>query len=294
MDPIDILFRAVGLFYLLAGWLGLRAIAMDAVLDKAIAAIAAKGEDPKEASKRRVLAGLSVMVGASGAALALLSFWALPLFLASTLFQALWISGGRRLFIDAGDEDGERGRRQVTNAAILYAAATAGVAWLWWGGRLGPWHDPVPALGIVAVAAGLYLWLMHSLSWTPRSPFALDPDADDTGDDEAAAPVRVLIDPAFGYLPLVDADTRARFSHWRWLPDTLADRIEAWDDVFQLSFDPDDVTAANLFRSAEEEAAYHAEAEAIAVELGTVYGPANVAFGPGWYGDDEQEEKQPA
>lgn len=287
MDPIDILFRAVGLFYVLAGWLGLRAIAMDAMLDRAIAAIGSHAEDPKEASKRHLLASLSVMVGASGAALALFSFWALPLFLANTLFQALWISGGRRLFTDAGD--GEGGRRQVANAAILYAAVTAGVAWLWWGGRLGPWHDPVPVLGIIGVAAGLYLWLMRSLSWTPHSPFAFDPDKDRRGADEAAAPVRVLIDPAFGYLPLVDADTRKRFNHWHRLPDTLADRIETWDDVFQLSFDPDDVTAANRFRSAEEEAAYHAEAEAIAVELGAVYGPGNVAFGPGWHGGNELE-----
>lgn len=285
MDPIDILFRAVGLFYVLAGWLGLRAVVMDAMLDKAIAAIGSSAEDPKEVSKRRVLACFSTMIGASGAALALLSFWALPLFLANIVLQAVWVAWARRFLVDTDEGDDARGRRQVINAAIVYAVATAGVVWLWREGHLGPWDDPVAVLGVLAVAAGLAIWFRRSLAWTPRPPLATEPDAYDAADD-AGPPARVLIDPAFGYLPLVDADTRKRFNHWHWLPDTLAGRIEAWDDVFQLSFDPDDVTAANRFESSEQERAFEAEAMAIAAELGALYGPDNVAFGPGWDGDD--------
>src|SRR5690606_18803139 len=46
MDAIDIAFRLAGGFYLFAGWFGLRAILMDSVLDKALAALSAGKEDP--------------------------------------------------------------------------------------------------------------------------------------------------------------------------------------------------------------------------------------------------------
>ena len=292
MDPIDLLFRAVGAFYVLAGWLGLRAIAMDALLDKAIAAIGSTAEDPKEAARRRILACFTVAIGASGAALALLSIWALPLFLANTAFQAAWIAGGRMKFIDAADDDAAS-RRQLTNAAILYALATAGVVWLWWQGGLHPWNDPAAIIGIIVACTGLTIWYVRALSWNTRSPFAPGSDEDAYEDDETR-PDRVLVDPAFGYLPLVDADTNLRFSHWQWLPEDLAARVEAWDDVFQLSFDPEDVMALNRFATPEQEAAYVTEAEAILTELGAIFGADNVAYGPGWYGADDDTVPSPA
>lgn len=287
MDPIDILLRGVGLFYVLAGWLGLRAVMMDAMLDKAIAAISMKAEGTKEATRRRVLACFTVMIGASGAALALLSFWALPLFALNTALQAIWIFGGRRLLID---DDDAASRRQVTNAAILYGLAAAGVVWQWWHDGLGPWNDPVAILGIVVVAAGLTIWFLRGLSWKQES--SSSQETFEEADDEK--PERVLVDPAFGYLPLVNADTNLRFSHWRWLPEDIAGRIEEWDDIFQLSFDPEDVMAANRFETPEQEAAYLTEAEAIRTELGAIFGADNVAYGPGWYGADDDTMSSPA
>jgi len=284
MDLIDPLFRAVGLFYVFAGYTSLRAILMDAFLDRAISALGAGREDPLEGTRRRLLGALGVSVGAGGAALALMSSWALPLFLLNTAAQALWLAGARRRFI-APQEDEESGRRQVANAALLYAVATAAVAWLWWTGRLGPWGDLAAIGGIILATAGLSFWFVVKLSWNPRPTTG---DVDDAGEPYAdeTEPRRVLIDPAFGYWPLVDADNNRRFSHWRWLPAELAGQIEEWDDVFQLSFDGEDPLAPNVFPSPEAEEGYRTEADAIAVALRAVYGPGNVGFGPGWTDDD--------
>lgn len=286
MDPVDLFFRAVGVFYALAGLAVTRAMLMDGLLDKALAAITLKAEQPKERIRRGLLGTGAVVTGASGAALALLSFWALPLFLLNVAIQAGWLWWARTAFVPE-DEEEAQGRRRSLNTAAIYAVAALGVAWLWRDGRLGPWNDAVAAAGIAAVAAGLGFWLLRHSLWNPASTFSFASSGDD-GEAETA-PRRVIIDPSRWCWPLINADTQARFNHLTWLDDELAWRVEHWDDLFQNAFDPDDDRAGPAFASPQEEAGYEAEALAIAEALKAAYGAENVSFGPGWTDADEPD-----
>lgn len=281
MDAVDILFRLAGGFYLVAGWLGLRAILMDSVLDKALAALTMGKEDPAERRRRLVVGASTVGVGASGAALALMSFWALPLFLAGTAAQAVWIGGARRFFIAAEDDD-EASRRQVVNAAILYAAVGVGVVWLWGQGRLSPWNDPPGIAGTALAAVALAAWFAYHMAWKAATPSGFDASKFEDDEEAGNPPLRIVIEPAFGWNPLVDADTGRRFSHLYWVEENLAHRIEEWDDLFQNAFSADDFPQGPDFASPEEEAAWHAEGVAIAEALMEIYGRDNVAFGESW------------
>lgn len=289
MDAIDTAFRLVGGFYLFAGWLGLRAILLDSVLDKALAAISAGKADPKERGRRWVLGASTVAIGASGAALMTMSAWALPLFVGSVAAQAVWIGGARRLFISAEDDD-EASRRQLVNAAILYGLVAIGVIWLWDAGRLQPFDEPVGVVATTLAAVGLGLWFVYHMAWDAASPASFDPPPDEKEDDREA-PARIVIAPKFGWQPLINADTGRRFSHFRWIED-LAPRIEAWDDGFQMafSFSADDTPSGPDFPSPQDEAAWRAEGLAIAEELRGIYGEDNISFGPGW---DERKNGEP-
>lgn len=285
MDPIDIFFRFVGLFYLVAAWFALRAMLMDSLLDKALAAITLSKEDPKERLRRQIIGAATVVMGTGGAALLLMSALALPLFAASLAAQGVWIAGARRLVIPAEDDDAQS-VRQLVRSTLLYAAATLGVVWLWRAGRLGPWDDLLVAAAVAAAAAGLGGYFVYHLAWKPasRGGFA-DPSwsEHDDADADEPAPQRIVIEPAQGLWPLIDADTGIRFNHLTWLGEDLGWRVEDWDDVLQRAFYTDDAPVDEpAFASQEEEAAYLAEAEAIAAALRQAYGDGNVSFGPGW------------
>lgn len=278
MDLTDPFFRAVGAFYLAGSWFALRAVLMDSVLDKALAALSAGKEDPKEKARRLIVGGFTVLFGAGGMALMLMSFWAMPLFLASLAAQVVWLFRARRFFIPE-EEDDAASVNQLRNSSILYAAATFAVVWLWRDGRLGPWDDPLAAILTMAALLGLGGWFLYHLSWKPGSP---DPFADDADDEPDPAPTRIVIDPVRGYWPLIDSDIDMRFNHLKVLDEELAHRIEEWDDVFQNAFDPEDEAAGPDFASPEARATYLAEGEAIAGELAALFGEDNVSFGPGW------------
>ena len=282
MDIIDLLFRGVGLFYLVGAYFGLRAILMDSVLDKALAALSAAPEDPTEKHRRYLMGALTVGFGAGGAALLMMSILALPLFLLALAAQIIWLAGARRLFVRAEDDD-PQSARQVANAAVLYAAATLGVVWLWWTGRLGPWDDPLVIAATLVATLGLGGWLVYHLAWQPAS--SADDDFPTSSSEPESPPERIVIDPARGLWPLVDADSGQRFNHLTWLDEEIAWRIEDWDDTFQEAFDPEDEMASvPVFVSGQSKSGYEAEAGSIAELLRQTYGAANVSFGSGWPG----------
>ena len=281
MDPLEFFFRFVGLFYLVGCFFALRAILMDSVLDKALSALSAGKEDPKEKGRRLVVGSFTIVFGAGGMALLLMNFWALPLFLGSLAAQIVWLFWARRFFIPA-EEDDAASVNQLRNSSILYAAATLGVVWLWREGALGPWDDPLAAALVAAVAVGFAGWFFYHLSWKPGSPGLMSAFADDGDDEPEPMPARIVIDPARWCWPLIDADTEGRFNHLKVLDEELGWRVEEWDRAFQNAFDPDDDMAAIRFASPEAMAEFIAEGEAIARELGAVCGTDNVTFGPGW------------
>ena len=279
MDAIDIAFRLAGGFYLLAGWFGVRAILMDSVLDKALAALSAGKEDPKERGRRWVVGASTVAVGASGAALMTMSAWALPLFVGGVAAQAAWIGGARQLFISA-EEDDEASRRKLVNAAILYGLVAIGVVWLWGAGRLQPFDEPVGLVATALAATGLGLWFVYHMAWDAPSPgFDL---ADDDEKLDEPPPARLVISPRQGFYPLIDADTGQRFSHMYWYDGELGFRIEDWDVQFQEAYPTEDAPHVPHFATPEDEAAWHAEGLAIGVALEKILGAGNVRFAEGW------------
>ena len=279
MDAIDTVFRFVGGFYLFAGWLGLRAILLDSVLDKALTAISAGKADPKEHGRRWVLGASTVAIGASGAALMTMSAWALPLFVGSVAAQTVWIGGARRFFIAAG-EDEEASRRQIVNAAILYGLVAIGVVWLWDAGRLQPFDEPVGVVATTLAAAGLGLWFVYHMAWDAPSPGFNLADEDEKLDE--SPPARVVISPRQGFYPLIDADTGQRFNHRYWYDVEFGWRIEDWDVQFQEAYPSEDAPQVPHFAMPEDEAAWRAEGLAIGAALEEILGAGNVRFAEGW------------
>lgn len=150
---------AVGAFYVFAGVVVLRAMALDRVMDAFLAALNDPGSS-KEKMRSRILMGGAFLTLASGVALMLLSPLAAPVFVANALWQ-----GGYLVWAEAAlrpeDEDDARGRRQTKNAFVVYLAATAFVVWLGVQGHLRSWSVPLLTLAIdvaVVVAVAIASW----------------------------------------------------------------------------------------------------------------------------------------
>jgi hypothetical protein len=90
MDFVDIVLRAIGAFYALAGFVAARAALTSNLLDQAIAAITLEKTEPIEKRRTIWLLGLSVRFFAGGACLILLLEPAAWLFGAAAVAQLLF------------------------------------------------------------------------------------------------------------------------------------------------------------------------------------------------------------
>jgi hypothetical protein len=274
MDVTQVMLRIVGIFYLLSGLAGMRAMAVDSLLDKVLAGITLKPTERKEVVRRWFLVSGSATVGLSGAALMVLSLWAVPLFVVATLLQAAWLIWARTNYVPESDDE-VRGRRQSTNAAIIYAAMTAMVVWVGAAGMLMPWLDPWALF--IPVAGLLLAYLVRHLFWKPGKG-KWDDDTDDPPFEAAPlAPLyRIHIEPKWGGYPLEDADTNLGIAYGDYLDDPLADRIYEWTCAFHGDDDYETQAFWARFDSPEAEAAHRAEGRAIVAELETIFGPGNI------------------
>lgn len=153
MDAIDLGLRLIGAFYAFAGYVATRAGLTSHLIDRAIAAISAKKPTAIENAQAVWLLAAAALVLAGGIALMLLLDAAVWLFVASALGQALYIGYVAPKFFDAADPPDPNGRRQTTNAFVIYAAATALVIWADFSGRLKSWEQvPAPLLALAAAA----------------------------------------------------------------------------------------------------------------------------------------------
>jgi hypothetical protein len=151
---------AVGAFYVFAGYVVLRAMMLNRVMDRLLAALNDPSA-PREQMKSRVLTAGGVLTLASGAALALLSPLAAVLFTANALWQGGYLLWAERA-LPPEDASDARGRQQTKNAFVVYLAATAFVMWLAAQGQLRPWDAPLQAYAIDAAAvlvAVAVVWL---------------------------------------------------------------------------------------------------------------------------------------
>lgn len=265
----------VGAFYVFAGVVVMRSMAMERVMDQVLAAL----NDPSDANDQMRVAVLSagaVLTLASGIALAVLSPLALPLFAANVVVQGGYLLWATRA-IPPEDASTTKGRAQTRNAFVIYCVATAFVAWLSAQGHLRPWSAGTSALlidgGIVA-AAVLGAWAFIHMPRKGDGMLRLGDGAVGTpAADYAppAKPTRLRLAPEYCASPLWDDDTGEPVSVFSLdLPDDLMHRIETWDDIFQGTYNPDD-PAASAFPIKEVRDAYIAAGKEIAVALRAVW-----------------------
>lgn len=155
MDPTELLLRALGLFYVFAGWISSRAGLTSHMLDRALAGISASKPNAAETAQAVWLLASSWLVLAGGVALALMSELAAPLFVLSALGQAAYLAVVAPRWFDPVDPPDTKGRQQTRNAFYVYTAVTAAILLAASDGRPTPWQDiagPLRAAGL-AVAA---------------------------------------------------------------------------------------------------------------------------------------------
>lgn len=272
MEPGDILPRIVGIFYLLSGMAGLHVMAMDVLMDKALAAITLKPTPGAEIIRRRLLTSGSFAVGVSGAALMVLSLWAVPLFLLAGALQLGWLLWAHKGYPTEGELD-EKGRRQTTMAAIIYGTMTAAVVWLGVSGRLFDWRDPW-ALFIPVAALALGLFGFRHMVWNRRRRPTWDKDEPAPQYQIPPAPPRVLLAPTWGFYPLRNADNDDGIAYGDYLPEELADRLYVWTLAFHGSDDDQTREYWAWFDTPEDEAAHRLEGAALVPELAAIFGEA--------------------
>jgi hypothetical protein len=115
--------RLLGGFYMIAWIIVLRQVAMNRVLDAALAALAGERTTAADRMQQRLLFTGACLTLASGLALLTLSRFAIPLFVLNSLFQGGYLLWARRSMPTQSTE-GARGRRATVNAFLLFLAAT--------------------------------------------------------------------------------------------------------------------------------------------------------------------------
>jgi hypothetical protein len=269
----------LGFFYVIAGLLVLRAIAVGNLLEKAIEAIEQSKPDPKEQTKTLVLTIGAYLTAASGAALVTLSSMATILFVLNTLVQGGYLAWATKA-LPPEDESDRKGRQQTINAFVIYAAVTAFVTWLGYTGGLRPWPRDAENVLIELIAPAMAALACYLLVYKPgmrKRSSGLDFGGEDidmpvTASTGVAHPtVNLRLRPEFACCPLWDADTGDNVSHYHIdISMDLAERIENWDDRFQLIYKEDDPVSSG-FASPEEEQAYISEGREIARELAAAW-----------------------
>lgn len=162
MDGIEIALRAIGVFYTFAGYVITRAGLSSYLLDKAIGGIDLKPVPRIEILRTLWLLVLSTLVLASGVSLLFLLKPTLWLFLAATLAQAAYIYWLGPAYFDKADPANARGRRQTSNAFVLYTTATVFVVWAYFRGRLVALED-ASTLSLRLAAAMIVAHLIYLL-----------------------------------------------------------------------------------------------------------------------------------
>lgn len=279
MIAAELALRAIGAFYIFAGVVGMRAMIMDHLMDQVLAGIALQAVAAKEHYRRWLLCCSVLAIGMGGMALMVLSLWAVPLFLLGAATQAVYLVWARTAF-PPEDESERRGRRQTTNAGMLYGAATLLVCVAASLGLLRPWLDPwvltIPAAGLalLSLIGRHFLWNTRrngGLSWDDGEP---EPR------DIPPAPRHVGLAPAWGGHPLRNTDTDDGVMYDDYLPRELADRLYEWSRAFHGGEDDAIQEFWVEFDDAADEAAHRAEGDSIVAGLRTVFESAEGPFYP--------------
>ncbi len=269
MTAIDLVLRAVGAFYILAGFVATRAALSSRFLDHAIAALGGEAPSAAETLKFRWHVASSAIILIGGVALLLLVDAAVWLFLLSSALQALYLVWVAPRYIDPWDEPDATGRSQTRNAFVVYLLATALVVWALSAGRL----SSVAATAWPALAAGGLIVLLYAADLVrnrarrtePQPPFAAVECEDPV---QRAQSQRIKLMPEPGSYPLwaIDAGLYGDIAPSDLgLSDELQRELAALSDHYERLMDPDN--AMQIRGSDEEKAIYDARQRQLARRL---------------------------
>ncbi|MBN8913822.1 MAG: hypothetical protein J0H65_17540 [Rhizobiales bacterium] len=273
VDGFKIALCAIGAFYVFAGYVATRAALTSHFIDRAIAAIAAKKPTRIESARSCWFLFSATLVLAGGVALLFLIDVAAWLFLACAAGQALYLFYLAPRVFDGEDAPDPTGRRQTTNAFVIYLAATAFVVWALPVGKLTPWRDT--AWPVLALAAALVAAHVAYIAWTlARSPgtggglsaFPESTEEEPQRDPAQCTRIKVMADYHCHPLWALDEDVYGDIApEALGLSPDLTRDLNAWAEAFNASLDPDD-PAASRWSDAEHEA-HAAEARPLAARL---------------------------
>jgi hypothetical protein len=250
-----------------------RAALMSRFLDQAIAAIAMKKPSAVERAQNAWLLTNAALVLTGGVLLLAGLELAAWVFALSTLGQIAYIYYLAPRYFDREDPPDASGRRQTTNALVIYAAATAFILWAAYRGRLiGVEQASTPALIAVACALLLFAgYVARALWWTPRQS-AGGSALLGAGDDAPSRPlhdskrIKVMADYYCDPLWALDEDLYGCFPPEDLnLSSELSGALRAWAARYDDSLSADD-PATSLW-SDTEHAAHKAEGRRLAVRL---------------------------
>lgn len=249
MDASEIILRAIGAFYVFAGYAGARAGLMSYLLDVALAAITLKKPPRAEILRAGWLLIASTLVLAGGIALMLLVDWAAWLFVISAAGQFAYLTVAAPYYIDLEDPPDAKGRQQTFNAFILYAAATGFVAWAYAHGELQPLSDVHPlAIALAALALLAHgVYVTRIIFWRRKTPSGAGGESYDPppqiSPDRLAQSKRVQVMSEFERNPLwalddgLDGDFPPELLN---LSPELTRDLNEWAAAYQTSFNLDD------------------------------------------------------
>lgn len=290
------LLRCVGAFYLVAALLGLRAVAMDAFLSKALDALAPEEPQVRAADRLRwrYLVASTILTGLGAVALVALLTPAFPLFLLTSAFQVGYLALVAPRAVDPSDPPEPAERRRSWKAAAVYAAATAFVGAAAWAGLLRPVvSDLASALaGAGALALlGYAAWLLKPGTRLPGmrpEPESGSRDVGRSADtfDTAAEPdlerLSIVLTPSWGDGGVLDVATGRALPYEtveQLLRPPERDLIQDWLCLFREVADPTDPRRCRL-RAEGGLARLEALGKPIHEELAARLGPDRVGFEP--------------
>ena len=273
IEITDVFIRIIGGFYAFAGFVAMRAAMTSHFLDRAIAAISGGKPSRIETAQAAWLMSAAALIFA-GAVLLLagldLAAW---VFLASALGQAAYIFFVAPRFFDREDPPDPQGRRQTTNAFVIFAAATAFVLWASYRGRLTALDQATP-FELAAVGASLLLYggyVARALLWKPSAPAFGgwgSTDEPDTPSRPLHTSTRLKLMADCGCDPLWALDDGYYGSFPPELLDLTADlthAINTWAANYETSISMDD-PATDLWNEAQH-SAHEAEGRNLAARL---------------------------
>jgi len=270
LEIADIALRLIGAFYAFAGYVATRAGLTSYFIDRAIAAIALEKPTAAETAQTVWLLGAAVLILIGGVLLMLgldLAAWA---FAASSLAQVAYLFFVAPRCFDVHDPPDPQGRRQSTNAFVVYTAATAFVLWAALTGRLVPWRDvPWPLLALAGAAVAAHaahtIWLLAKAP-AGRSPLSGLANGNGAPDPLLTRRVKVMADYDCHPLWTLDEGRYGDFApETLGLSPELTRDLNAWAEAYTSSLNRDD--PANSRWTDEQHKAHERAGRPLAVRL---------------------------